>query len=161
MFRLDEAVRAAAGDIAGAASRAGIEVLVDGLPAVEVEGDRDLIRQVFDNLLDNAVKYSTAGGTVTVGGCCDDGRVVIEVKDKGIGIPEDALARVFDRFYRVDASRSRRTGGVGLGLSIARAVVERHGGTIEAMSAPGRGSTLRVSLPAVCGESSNAKIKEA
>ena len=102
---------------------------------------------MFDNLLDNAVKYTTAGGVVTVRGRCADGRAIVEVIDTGVGIPDDALPRVFDRFYRVDPSRSRRSGGTGLGLSIAKAVIERHGGTIEATSVARAGSTFRAVLP--------------
>ncbi|AMV38723.1 ATP-binding protein [Planctomyces sp. SH-PL62] len=146
-FRLDEAVRAAAARAAEPAVRAGIALRVGDLPVVAVEGDRDLLRQAFDNLIENAVKYTPAGGVVTLEGRLDDGRAVVEVVDTGVGIPADALPRVFDRFFRVDVSRSRRTGGTGLGLSIAKAVVERHGGTIEAAGEPGRGATFRVALP--------------
>lgn len=146
-IRLDEAVREAADSAAEAAHRAGVALRVEGLPSVEVDGDRDLLRQVFDNLLDNAVKYTPAGGVVTVSGRRADGHAVVEVHDTGIGISDEALPRVFDRFYRVDTSRSRRTGGTGLGLSIAKAVVEGHGGTTEAASTPGLGSTFRVTLP--------------
>jgi heavy metal sensor kinase len=145
--RLDEAMRTAADHAVEASARAGVSLHVEDLPRVEVEGDADLLRQVFDNLLDNAVKYTPSGGRVTVRGRCIDGLAIVEVSDTGVGIPGDALPRVFDRFYRVDPSRSRRTGGNGLGLSIAKAVIERHGGTTEVSSAPGRGSTFRVLLP--------------
>lgn len=145
--RIDETVLAAVGNASEAAARAGITLHVGGLPHVEVQGDSDLLRQVFDNLLDNAVHYTPAGGVVTVRGHCDDDRVIVEVSDTGVGIPIDALPRVFDRFYRVDVSRSRRSGGTGLGLSIVRAVVERHGGTVEARSTLGAGSAFRVALP--------------
>jgi heavy metal sensor kinase len=146
-IRLDDVVRAAVGDAAGTASREGVALRIGGLPRFEVQGDQDLLRQAFDNLLDNAVKYTPAGGVVTVRGCRDGARAVVEVCDTGVGIPPEALPRVFDRFYRVDASRDRRTGGTGLGLSIVKAVVERYDGTVEASSTPGEGSTFRVSLP--------------
>jgi heavy metal sensor kinase len=146
-FRLDEVVREAAEHALEAADRAGLMLELQELPESVVAGDRDLIRQVFDNLLENALKYTPAGGAVRVRGRHDEGRAVVEVIDTGLGIPPGAIQRVFDRFYRVDVSRSRRTGGTGLGLSIVRAVVERHGGTADAESIPGRGSTFRVSLP--------------
>lgn len=146
-FRLDEVVREAAEHASEAADRAGLMLELQELPESVVAGDRDLIRQVFDNLLENALKYTPAGGAVRVRGRHDEGRAVVEVIDTGLGIPPEAIQRVFDRFYRVDVSRSRRTGGTGLGLSIVRAVVERHGGTADAESTPGRGSTFRVSLP--------------
>jgi heavy metal sensor kinase len=146
--RLDEAVQEAVDHAAPAADRAGIAIRIDGLPRVEVQGDRDLLRQVFDNLLDNAIKYTPAGGVVTVRGRRDGDRAIVEIDDTGVGIPADAIPRIFDRFYRADPSRNRRTGGTGLGLSIAKAVVERHGGAVEATSEPGRGSTFRVLLPA-------------
>lgn len=145
--QLDEATRAAVACAAEAAMQAGITLVVEDLPGVEVEGDPDMLRQVFDNLLDNALKYTPPFGIVTVRGHCINDQAIIEVSDTGVGIPADALPRVFDRFFRVDASRSRRTGGTGLGLSIAKAVVERHGGTIEAASTLGQGSTFRILLP--------------
>ena len=151
--RLDHAAREAARDALEPARRAGLTLLVEAMPAAEVDGDPDLLRQVFDNLLDNAVKYTGAGGTVTMRGHLDGGLAVVEVIDTGIGIPEEALPRVFDRFYRVDPSRSRRSGGTGLGLSIARAAIERHGGTIAAASTVGLGSTFRAVLPAIDPES--------
>ncbi|MFO0951233.1 MAG: ATP-binding protein [Isosphaeraceae bacterium] len=146
--RLDEVVRDAADAAREAARRGGIDLRVEALPAAVVEADPDALRQVFDNLLDNAVKYTPGGGRIAVRGRRAGGNAVVEVADTGEGIPPEALPRVFDRFYRADPSRSRRTGGVGLGLSIARAVAERQGGAVEAESVPGAGSTFRVTLPA-------------
>ncbi|QEH36203.1 Sensor kinase CusS [Aquisphaera giovannonii] len=147
--RLDELVRATAADAAELARRAGVELRVEALPASFVEADPVLLRQVFENLIENAVKYTPSSGAVTVRGRAQGDGAVVEVIDTGIGIPAEALPRIFDRFYRVDPSRSRRTGGTGLGLSIARALAERHGGSIEADSRPGAGSTFRVVLPAL------------
>lgn len=146
--RLDEAVRQAADAAAVVARGAGVSLRIGPLCPARVAGDPDLIRQVLDNLVGNAVEYTPAGGEVVVSARRADGRVVLEVRDTGVGIPGDALPRIFDRFYRVDESRSRRTGGTGLGLSIAKAAVERHGGTIEVASVPGLGSTFRVAFPA-------------
>lgn len=145
-FRLDELLEGAVAGILDAAARAGVSVHVGALPELEIEGDPLLLRKVFDNLLENAVKYNMPGGTVGIRAGVEREYVLIEVSDTGVGIAGEALPRVFDRFFRADASRSRRTGGTGLGLSIARAVVERHGGTIAAESTPGVGSKFRVAL---------------
>ncbi|WP_165227856.1 sensor histidine kinase [Aquisphaera insulae] len=145
--RLDDLARAAAADAAEAARRAGVSLRLEDLPVAVVRADPDLLRQVLDNLIDNALKYTHRGGEVAVRGLVEGDLATIEVIDTGIGIPAEALPRIFDRFYRVDPSRSRRTGGTGLGLSIARALAERHGGRIEAASRPGSGSTFRLLLP--------------
>jgi two-component system, OmpR family, heavy metal sensor histidine kinase CusS len=114
---------------------------------LRVRGEEARLRQVFFNLLDNAIKYTPAGGTVAVGLGRVDGDVVVTVRDTGIGIPAEHLPRVFDRFYRVDKVRSRAEGGAGLGLSIARKIVADHGGRIELTSTPGQGTTCTVRLP--------------
>jgi two-component system, OmpR family, sensor kinase len=117
------------------------------LPEGEVEAtlDRDRAFQVAAILLDNAVRYTPEGGIVTVGVREDGDRVALEVWDTGVGIPEDQLPLIFERFHRADPSRSE--GGVGLGLSIARQIAESHGGQIRAQSTPGRGSTFTLLLP--------------
>lgn len=148
---LDTLVRESADWARPLAERAGIILSITPLPPAVVAGDPDRLRAVFDNLLDNAIKYNQSGGTVHVSGHLDADRAVVAIADTGIGIPGASLPRIFDRFYRVDPSRSRRTGGTGLGLSIARAIVRSHGGTIEAMSIPGRGTTFTACLPVVNG----------
>jgi signal transduction histidine kinase len=102
---------------------------------------------VVINLLSNALKFTPAGGTVSVHAATGISGTEIRVADTGIGISAEDLPRIFERFYRVDSSRSRATGGAGIGLSIARAIVEAHGGTIHAESEPGRGSKFLISLP--------------
>jgi signal transduction histidine kinase len=102
---------------------------------------------VFDNLLSNAVKYSPSGGTVEVGGQATDESVMIYVRDEGVGIRQEDQARIFDRFYRVDGALSRKTQGTGLGLYLAKAIIEAHNGTIGVESQPGQGSTFFFSLP--------------
>jgi signal transduction histidine kinase len=97
--------------------------------------------------LDNAIKYTPEGGAVTVEFGRRDRAAVVTVRDTGIGIPEEHLPRVFDRFYRVDKARSRAQGGTGLGLSIARSIVTAHGGNIELTSLLGKGTTCTVTLP--------------
>jgi two-component system phosphate regulon sensor histidine kinase PhoR len=116
--------------------------------AGEVEADPQAVRQVLANILENAARYTPAGGSVTVRSRLRDGAVVIEVADTGPGIPNEHLPRIFERFYRVDAARSRELGGTGLGLAIVKHLVEAHGGRVEAESRVGDGTTIRVSFPA-------------
>ncbi len=112
-----------------------------------VLGDPDLLRQVLVNLIDNAIKYTPAGGSVDVAVAADRNAVTARVQDTGEGISDEHLPHVFDRFYRVDKARSRAEGGTGLGLSIARSLVEAHGGTVELASVPGEGTMVTVTLP--------------
>jgi signal transduction histidine kinase len=111
------------------------------------------------NLIHNAIKYTPNGGTISVElNAMNSGQAVIEVRDTGPGIPAAHRDRIFDRFYRVDAGRSREEGGVGLGLAIARWAIEANGGHIELVSDGGRGSLFRVLLPAP--EHSSAQSKD-
>jgi PAS domain S-box-containing protein len=112
-----------------------------------LRGDEDKLRQVLVNLIENAVKYSPDGGTVTIGLSAENGRARIEVRDLGLGIPESDHERVFEKFTRLDPGLSRGVGGTGLGLYIARELVERMGGAIVVASALGTGSTFAVELP--------------
>jgi len=124
-----------------------VEVGVSDGPQL-VLADADRIEQVLVNLLDNAIKYSSEGGRITV--AIDEGgaeMVSVAVRDEGVGIPAGDLPRVFERFYRVDRARARDGGGSGLGLSIAKAIVEAHGGDITLRSEEGQGTTVRFTLP--------------
>jgi signal transduction histidine kinase len=113
-----------------------------------VNGDRDRLKQVFINLISNAIKYTPQDGIVWVGMILESKRVRVSIRDTGGGIPEEDLPHIFDRFYRGERSRSRgKTTGYGLGLSIAYWIVERHGGKIEVESQEGTGSTFSVLLP--------------
>lgn len=114
----------------------------------KIRGDVRRLSEVLQNLLDNAVQYTPEGGQITVRASAEAPWVRIAVADTGIGIPSDQLQRIFERFYRVDAARSREAGGTGLGLSIARHLAEAHGGRIEVQSEVGRGSTFTLVLPA-------------
>ena len=116
--------------------------------ALRVRGDPTRLRELLMVLLDNAVKYSGEGASVRVRLSALDGKARVQVSDSGPGVPSEALPRLFDRFYRVDKARSREMGGSGLGLSIARWIVDSHGGTIRIDSVPGRGTTVTVELPA-------------
>ena len=144
----------AAGVVEGFRARAEAKGLTlvyvgrEGLPPVAI--DRPHIGQVIGNLLDNAIQHTGEGGTITVRtGTEEPRRVFISVEDQGECIPPEALPLVFERFYRVDLSRSRATGGTGLGLTIAKRLVEAHGGSITAESAYGRGTTVSFTLPTV------------
>jgi len=112
-----------------------------------VSADHDLIMQVMTNLLDNAIKYSEAPAQIMVNLVTASDRVRVEVNDRGIGIPEHEIDRVYERFYRVDKARSRQTGGAGLGLSIVRHIIEAHGGTVGVKSINGQGSSFYFELP--------------
>jgi signal transduction histidine kinase len=112
-----------------------------------IMGDLTRIRQVIFNLVDNAIKYNRPGGSVTVTLLSENKSAVIKITDTGIGIGQDDLPHIFDRFFRVDKSRSRQKGGSGLGLAIVKKIVEEHQGTIEVHSVLGEGSTFNVNLP--------------
>jgi signal transduction histidine kinase len=114
-----------------------------------VTGDRDALRRLFLILLDNAVKYTPAGGEFEVSLAEGEGYVIGAVKDTGIGIAREDLPFIFDRFYRVDRARSREQGGAGLGLAIGRWITEAHGGSITVQSELNRGSLFKVQIP--CG----------
>jgi signal transduction histidine kinase len=119
--------------------------LPDDLPPIEADAER--VHQVIFNLVDNAVRFTPEGGEVRIEAQRHNGAVEVRVADTGVGIPAEALPRLFERFYRVDAARARGDGGTGIGLAIARSVVEAHGGTIRAESEPGHGSTFSFDLP--------------
>jgi two-component system, OmpR family, phosphate regulon sensor histidine kinase PhoR len=122
--------------------------LVNQLPELAATADANRIDQVLANLVDNAIKYGRAQGTVTVGGKkLNDGKIEIFVQDDGPGIPPESLDRVFERFYRVDKARSRDQGGTGLGLSIVKHIVQAHGGEVWVKSEPGKGATFFFTLP--------------
>jgi two-component system sensor histidine kinase BaeS len=131
---------------AEAFSAKGIE-LTSSLSAAVVDGDRRRLEQIIVNLLSNALRYTDAGGTVTLTVGPAAGRAVLEVRDTGIGIAPEDVPRVFTRFWRGEKSRSRATGGAGIGLSIVKELVQAHDGEVTVESAPGAGSVFRVSLP--------------
>ncbi len=145
--RLDELLREVADTFGVLAEHAGLRLEVGELPPATVRGDRVRLHELFANLLDNAVKYTLAGGRVGIACSLDNDEVRVAISDSGIGIPEAEHEKVFRRFYRVEGSRSRGTGGAGLGLSIARWIASAHGGRIEVQSTVGVGSTFTVVLP--------------
>ena len=112
-----------------------------------IDADRLRLEQVFNNLLENALKYTPSGNSITLGAAAHDGTMECWVKDTGQGILSTDLPHIFERFYRADRARSRELGGTGLGLSIVKHIVQAHGGTVEAESVFGRGTTIRMRLP--------------
>ena len=119
-----------------------------------IEADATRIEQVTTNLLNNALKYTPAGGRIEVDVGSDAGQAVLRVKDSGVGIAATLLPRIFDLFVQGERTLERRAGGLGIGLTLVRRLVQLHGGTIEAQSAPGQGSLFTVRLPAVAAPSS-------
>ena len=115
--------------------------------ALIVKGDTLRLKQAIMNLVDNAIKYNKAGGLVRVSAWAENSVIVVEVQDSCLGISQVDLPRIFDRFYRVDKSRSRSMGGSGLGLSIVKKIIEGHKGTVTVDSIVGQGSTFRIVLP--------------
>jgi two-component system phosphate regulon sensor histidine kinase PhoR len=144
---LGEVATATVNTFAQRADRLAVELDLDAPEAVELEADRDKLMQVAMNLVDNALRYTPPGGTVTVSVARERGRGVLRVRDTGEGIPYNDLERIFDRFYVVNQSRSRDRSGTGLGLSIARELIEAHGGSIGVESVFGEGATFTCRLP--------------
>ena len=140
--------------LAGMRSRGaakGIALRVDVEPkAMVVDADPTALRQVLTNLIDNAVRHTTAG-EVVVQARAQNGGITVSVRDTGAGIRAEHLARIFERFYRVDSARSREEGGTGLGLAIVKHLVEAHGGRVNAASEPDRGTTIEVWFPQKAG----------
>jgi signal transduction histidine kinase len=144
---VDALARRAAAAMEMSACERGVTIVVDGDAAVIVRADRTRAVQIITNLLSNAVTHTQKPGEVRIDWQRNEKEAVIRVIDHGSGIPPEELPRIFDRFYRVDASRSRNTGGAGLGLSIVQQLVAAHGGRVWAESTPGAGSTFSFTLP--------------
>jgi signal transduction histidine kinase len=125
----------------------GIEIELSALERVVIRGDQSRLKQVIVNLLDNAIRFTPRGGTVSLRTASDDTGAVLEVWDTGIGIPPSSIPHVFDRFYRVDEGRSREDGGAGLGLSIVKSICSAHGAEIDVQSRLDWGSCFRVRFP--------------
>lgn len=150
-FDLVELAQARCTHLSGLAARSQVRLEVTGVESAPALGDADRVAQALDNLLDNAIRYSPAGSVVTVEIGVGAGECQCAVHDHGAGIPAEHLPFIFERFYRADASRNRRTGGAGLGLAIVRALVEAQGGRVHAESLVGTsklGTTIRFWLPA-------------
>ncbi len=147
-LELEPLVKDLIGELAVLADNRQVTLALDAHPTPPVQGDERWLRHILINLLDNAVRYTPPGGTVTV--CIEEvgNKVVIAVKDTGPGIAPEHLPHLFERFYRVESARDRESGGVGLGLAIAKEIAEAHGGTIRVESEVGKGTVFTVTLPA-------------
>ena len=142
-FDLNHLLRA----IIGRFDHEGISIHEDYREGIEYYGDINLLEQAFSNIIQNSIKYTPSGGSVTVSTDEDDNSIRVKITDTGIGIPEKDLPHIFDRFYRVDKERSRKFGGTGLGLSIAKWIIDNHGGTISVESKINNGTVFTISLP--------------
>jgi two-component system phosphate regulon sensor histidine kinase PhoR len=146
-FDIADFLRTTIAELLPTARQKNIELTMDGgEEEVQGFGDKERLKQVLVNLIDNAIKYTPAEGRIAVT-CREEGNGVrITVRDTGVGIPEEHLPRIFERFYRVDRERSREAGGTGLGLAIVKHIVEAHGSKVEIVSEVGKGSTFSFSL---------------
>jgi heavy metal sensor kinase len=147
VLSLDQIVRAVADDIKVVAAEQDLELMVDSLWPCQVLGNAEQLRRLLFNLLDNAIKFTPAGGRISISVQRQKGQAKVTIADSGIGVAPEHLPRIFDRFYRVDSARSRRTGGSGLGLSICKSIAEAHQGSIEVVSQLGRGTQVTITLP--------------
>jgi two-component system, OmpR family, sensor kinase len=143
---LDTLVGRVVGDLAPLAASRGLTLTSDA-PAISVTGDPDRLREALTNVVANAIAYNVRGGQVRVGAKAQDGSVEVSVADTGVGIAAEDLPFIFDAFFRADHARTRDAGGAGLGLTLTRSIVERHGGSIACSSAPGHGTTITIRLP--------------
>ena len=148
-INMNELIKSSVDALRSKAAEKGIDVSFESEEeAYKVKANRFLLEQMFINLIDNAVKYTPESGRVAIRVSSHDSQILTEISDTGIGIPKEHLPRIFERFYRVDKTRSRNLGGTGLGLSIVKHIVIMHGGRIEVQSEEGKGSKFSVTLPA-------------
>ncbi len=147
------------GSTLGEAKQMDVSLQLDVAEEIRIRGDELRLRQMFLNLISNAIKYTPAQGKVVVSLAMDDGQAVVTVRDSGIGIPPEHLPHIFSRFYRIDKARNREDGGTGLGLAIVKWIVEVHDGRIRVTSNPGQGSIFTVYLP-VTGPQKTRKLKD-
>lgn len=147
-ININEYLRSVVSEMQPAAQQKGIDLTVNlqTTDSVQVYADKDRMKQVLFNLIDNGIKYTEPGGTVSIGAVETDGGVKISVADTGCGISAEHLPRIFERFYRVDRDRSREMGGTGLGLAIVKHIVEAHGSKVEVESEVGKGSIFAFTL---------------
>jgi heavy metal sensor kinase len=145
-----------ASNIEALAQDKGIKFAVDAHEELMVSGDKVKLRQLFINILENAVRYTPTAGHISVSLVKQESNAVVSISDTGIGIPPEHLPHIFERFYRVDKARARTDGGVGLGLAIAKIIAESHKGTIGVESEVGKGTTFRISIPVKSPETTPA-----
>jgi heavy metal sensor kinase len=146
-FDFTEMTRSTVDQMRLLAEEKNLRLKFEGTKPVDLEGDPLRLKQIVVNLVDNAIKYTPSGGSVSVSTFPQDGKVILEVADTGIGIPKDATSQIFDRFFRVDKARSRQLGGTGLGLAIVRSICTAYNGNVTVKSGEGTGAVFRVELP--------------
>ena len=146
-FYLNELVADCCREVESRAVSRGLALTCEAGDDIPFQGDEQMLRRVVMNLLDNAIRYTSDGGTITARTAASGNTARIQVTDTGIGIAAEHTVKIFERFYRADSARSRDAGGFGLGLSIVKWVAEAHQGTVECVSRPGAGSTFTVTLP--------------
>lgn len=148
-FEINRFIKEIVNELSGLSQRRNVEIKVDSKVSDKTRafGDEERLKQVFVNLIDNAIKYASEKGEITIGVKSSEKDVLISVLDNGVGIPKDDLPRIFERFYRVDKTRSRDMGGSGLGLSIVKHILELHNSTIHVESEEGKGTKFEFNLP--------------
>jgi two-component system phosphate regulon sensor histidine kinase PhoR len=147
-ININEVIKSSLEALRSKAAEKELEVSFETMDdAYKIKANRFLLEQMFINLIDNAVKYTPENGKIDIKVLNSDSQVLTEITDTGIGIPKEHLPRIFERFYRVDKTRSRNLGGTGLGLSIVKHIVIMHGGKIEVHSEEGKGSKFSISIP--------------
>jgi signal transduction histidine kinase len=148
--RIAEAAAEVFGRVSADGAKKGIALETKIDPAANViYADRTALEQILLNLVENALRYTREGGRITIESSVARNGVALQVSDTGAGIPPEHLPRIFERFYRADAGRSREAGGTGLGLAIVKHLAEAHGGTVSAESVVGSGTTIRIFFPEV------------
>lgn len=148
-LRFDMLLREVLGEFGDLFEDKGIELQADTIVPTRVSGDKDALYRMLANLFENALNYTNTGGSVIVSLVHSGNNLVLKVADTGVGIPADALDKIFERFFRVDESRSRAKGGAGLGLAIVKAITESHNGQIHVASELGKGTTFTITIPVV------------
>jgi signal transduction histidine kinase len=148
-IQLDNLVMEVFEDSEHLTKKKNITVLLNKLDEATILGDKIKLRQLFFNLIDNAIKYNHENGSVEITLTKENNFANVDISDTGIGVPKESLSKIFERFYRVDKARSREAGGSGLGLSLAKWIVDLHKGSINVKSEYGKGATFTVKLPAI------------
>jgi two-component system phosphate regulon sensor histidine kinase PhoR len=148
-FEINRFINEVAGELSGLSEKRNVEIKIDSTVSDKTRafGDEERLKQVFINLIDNAIKYAAEKGEIIIGIRNTEKDILISVSDNGVGIPKDDLPRIFERFYRVDKTRSRDMGGSGLGLSIVKHILELHNSTIHVESEEGKGTKFEFNLP--------------
>ncbi len=148
-FEVNRFINEIISELSGLSKKSKVEISLKSEVSdkTQVFGDEERLKQVFINLVDNAIKYSNENGKIEIGIAKSDKEITISVSDNGIGIPKEDLPRIFERFYRVDKTRSRDMGGSGLGLSIVKHILELHNSTIKVESEEGKGTRFEFNLP--------------